>query len=99
MTFAIKSTVVTGASCSPKTLENFLLRAAREKRRLVPHTWHLVALMPTSEPHAGQICGRGCCSPPPPKSPPSIPFHRSRRCCHTYESANSPPCEPRTAFL
>jgi hypothetical protein len=36
--FAIKSTVVTGASCSPKTPENFLLNAAREKRKFVPQT-------------------------------------------------------------
>jgi hypothetical protein len=59
MMFAINSTVVTGASCSPKTPENFLLKAASEKRKLVPQTWHLVALMPTSAPQAGQICGRG----------------------------------------
>jgi hypothetical protein len=51
----IKRREVTGASCSPKTPENFLLKAAREKRRLVPQTWHRVALMPTSAPHAGQI--------------------------------------------
>jgi hypothetical protein len=38
MMFATSSTVVTGASCSPKTPENFLLKAASEKRKLVPHT-------------------------------------------------------------
>src|SRR6185437_7655574 len=70
--FAIKSAVVTGASCSPKTPENFLLKAARENRRLVPQTWHRVALIPTSEPQAGQICGRGCCCPPPPPTNPRI---------------------------
>src|SRR5579859_1936247 len=56
---AMRRIVVTGATLSPKTPENFLPRAAAEKRRLVPHSWHFVAWMPTRDPHAGQICGRG----------------------------------------
>jgi hypothetical protein len=81
--FAIKSVVVTGASCSPKTPENFLLKAAREKRRFVPHSWHLVALMPTNAPQAGQIWGRGWLLPPPPKNARIVLFQRSSRRCHS----------------
>ena len=35
---------------------------------------------PTSAPQAGQIFGRGCCSPP--KKPRIEFFHRSTRHCH-----------------
>jgi len=58
----------------------FLLKAARENRRLAPHSWQRVALMPTRAPHAGQIFGRGCCSPP--KNPRIVFFHLSTRHCH-----------------
>jgi len=40
-----------------------------------------VALMPTSDPHAGQICGRGWLFPPPEN--PKALFQRSRRRCHS----------------
>ncbi|MGH9687347.1 MAG: hypothetical protein ACRD5K_09670 [Candidatus Acidiferrales bacterium] len=36
-----------------------LLAAASENVRLAPHWWHRVAVMPTSDPQAGQIFGRG----------------------------------------
>src|SRR6267143_3294003 len=78
---AISRAEVTGASCSPKIPENLLLSAASEKRRFAPHSWHRVALMPTSAPHAGHIFGRGCCSPPP-KNPRNALFHFSTRICH-----------------
>src|SRR5882762_6242209 len=97
-TFAIRSAVVTGDSCSPNSAENFLLSAASENRVLAPHSWQRVALIPTSAPHAGQIFGRGCWSPPP-KNPRIAFFHFSTRHCHRYGSANSPPCDPHTAFL
>src|SRR5260370_19386742 len=91
--FAISSAEVTGASCSPKSPESFLLRAARENRRLAPHSWQRVVLIPTSAPHAGHIFGPRCCSPPP-KKPRITVFHFSTRHCHRYGSANSPPCDP-----
>src|SRR5712691_9243170 len=78
---AISRAEVTGASCSPKIPETCLLSAASEKRRFAPHSWQRVALIPTSAPHAGQIFGRGCWSPPP-KNPPIAFFHFSTRHCH-----------------
>src|SRR5260370_18813772 len=78
--FAISSPEVTGASCSPKSPESFLLSAPRENRRLSRHSCQLVVLIPTSAPHAGQIFGRGCCSPPP-KNPRILFFHFSTRHC------------------
>jgi hypothetical protein len=56
--------------------------AASEKRKFVPHSWHRVALIPTSAPHAGQIFGRGWSFPPMPKNPRTAFFHRSTRHCH-----------------
>ena len=76
---AMSKAVVAGASFSPNKRESFLLKAAREKCRLAPHSWQRVALMPTSAPQTGHSFGRGCCSPP--KSPPSAFFHRSNRHC------------------
>src|SRR5258708_13602414 len=75
-TLTISSPVVAGAR-PPKNPERPLLSAASEKRRFVPHSWHRVALIPTSAPHAGQIFGRGCPFPPIPKKPPPSPFHCS----------------------
>jgi hypothetical protein len=57
-----------------------LPRATSEKRKLVPHSWQRVALIPTRAPHAGQIFGRGCWSPP--KNPRIAFFHFSTRHCH-----------------
>src|SRR5713226_3616570 len=94
--FATSSAEVTGVSCSPKSPESFLLKAARENRRLAPHSWQRVALIPTSDPHAGQSFGRGGCSPPP-KNPRIAFVHFSTRHCHRYGSANSPPCDLLTA--
>src|SRR5882672_12858364 len=96
--FATSSAEVTGVSFSPNTPETFLLSATKEKRRFAPHSWQRVALIPTSAPHAGQIFGRGCCCSPS-KNPRIAFFHFSTRHCHRYGSANSPPCDPHTAFL
>src|SRR3984893_19243355 len=79
--FAISSAELTGASCSPKIPDSFLLSAASENRRLAPHSWQRVALIPTSVPHAGQIFGLGGCWPPPKKFCIAL-FHRSTRICH-----------------
>src|SRR5438270_8608137 len=56
--FTIRIAVVTGAS-PPKNPDNPLLKAASEKRKFAPHSWHRLALIPTSDPHAGQSFGRG----------------------------------------
>src|SRR5262252_6840389 len=76
--FATSMTAVTGASCPPSSpsnvLDNFLLAAAREKVRLAPHSWHRVALIPTSVPQAGQSFGRGPSFPP--LENPVARFHR-----------------------
>jgi hypothetical protein len=80
-TLTINSPVVAGAR-PPKNPERPLLSAASEKRRLVPHSWHRVALIPTSAPHAGQIFGRGWLFPPTPKNPRTALFHCSTRHCH-----------------
>src|SRR5713226_1673215 len=77
---APSSAEVTGVSCSPKSPENLLLSAAREKRRLAPHSWQRVALIPTSALQAGHIFGRGCWSPP--KNRRIAFFHFSTRHCH-----------------
>src|SRR5207245_11103163 len=41
---AMSKAVVAGASFSPNKRESFLLKAAREKCRLAPHSWQRVAL-------------------------------------------------------
>src|SRR5713101_7485908 len=79
--FATNIAVVTGAF-PPISSESPLLSATRENRRLVPHSWQRVALIPTSAPQAGQIFGRGCCCSPPPKNPRIAVFHFSTRHCH-----------------
>src|SRR2546423_15425494 len=78
--FATRRAVVTGAG-PEKIPERLRLAAASEKLRLVPHSWHRVALMPTREPHAGHSLGRGGW-PPPPKNPRAAFFHLSMRHCH-----------------
>jgi hypothetical protein len=78
--FATSSAEVTGVSLSPNTPDSFLLNATSENRKLVPHSWQRVALIPTKAPQAGQIFGRGCCSPP--NNPRRALFHFSTRICH-----------------
>src|SRR5882762_2468301 len=46
--FATSSAEVTGVSLSPNTPDIFLLNATSENRKLVPHSWQRVALIPTS---------------------------------------------------
>src|SRR5689334_2660742 len=78
--FATSRAVVTGAG-PEKTPERLRLIAAMENFRFVPQLWQRVALIPTSEPQLGQICGRGCCLLLPKKRRAEA-FQRSKRYCH-----------------
>jgi hypothetical protein len=50
---------VTGEVCGIQRLSE-RLAADKENVMLAPHAWHLVAVAPTSVPHAGQSRGRNC---------------------------------------
>src|SRR4051812_35592802 len=77
---ATRRAVVTGAG-PLKIPERLRLAAASENVRLVPHWWQRLALMPTSDPQAGQSLGRGGWFSPP-KKPRAAFFHFSMRHCH-----------------
>jgi len=64
-TLTMRTTTVTGA-WPPKNSERPLLQAAREKRRLVPHSWQRLAWMPTKRRRRDRVAGV---------------FRRSRRTC------------------
>jgi hypothetical protein len=58
ITFTIRIAVLAGAWPPKKPLKP-LLKAASENRKFAPHSWQRLALIPTSELHAGQSFGRG----------------------------------------
>jgi hypothetical protein len=53
----VRIVYVTGEVCGSQRAR-LLLAAAKENVMLAPHTWHFVAVAPTSVPHDGHSLGR-----------------------------------------